>query len=114
MAALAVAFPCAHAQLKEPASQTDRELVALVSKRLSPCFTTLGVKRDFKLAPELPTESKISAISLLPASGPMVNDGYAYWIALHESRAHVYVRQVGGFGGTHKLYGPIDINEQCS
>jgi len=112
-AALAGASPCARAQLKEPVSRADHDLVASVSKRLSDCFTTVGVKGEFALAPALPAESELVAITLLPATGPAVNDGYAYWLALHVSRTQVYVRQVGGFAGAQRLYGPIDINARC-
>ncbi|WIT13375.1 hypothetical protein PFX98_07120 [Paucibacter sediminis] len=113
LAAMAVTSPCAHAQLKEPTSQSDRELVASVSKRLASCFTSLGVKGAFALTPTLPAESELAAVTLLPATGPVVNDGYAYWLALHASRKQVYVRQVGGFAGAQKLYGPIAIDAQC-
>jgi hypothetical protein len=112
-ATLASASPCAHAQLKEPVSRADRDLLASVSKRLSSCFTTVGIKGKFALAPALPSESELSAVTLLPATGPTVNDGYAYWLALHVSRTQVYVRQVGGFAGAQRLFGPIDIKAGC-
>jgi len=103
----------ANAQLKEPKGASDQALVAATAKRLLPCFTTTGVTQAFPETRDLPPEKNLVSVTLLGASGKSVSDGYTYWIAIESSRSYAYVRQVGGFAGSNKLYGPIPISTEC-
>jgi len=113
-AAALVVCTVASGQLVEPRTANERALVEDVSKGLSSCFTTLGPKRAFPVAPAMPPQSELLAAVLLRASGPYVTDGYAYTLLLHGPSNSAFVVQRGGFASVQKVYGPLPLNTVCA
>ena len=114
LALAAVAGSAAVAQLVPPRTPNERALVRAVSRSMSSCFTALGPKRAFPVAPSTPPQSELLAAVLMGASGPRVSDGYNYMLLLPGPSNSAYVVQLGGFAGSHTVYGPLPLQTQCT
>jgi hypothetical protein len=101
------------AQVIEPRTETERFFVESLKKRLSPCFTTLGVDRSIPVAATRPPDNELLAAVLLRASGPLVSDGYNYMLLIHGSSNSAFVVQFGGFAGLQTVFGPIPLATVC-
>jgi len=107
----------ADTMMKEPANSSDRQLTEKIIRNLSPCFQTVGVTQAvahaFPQAAALPPDNELVVVTAMPVTGPKISDSYNYTLALHQSRQHVFIRQIGGIGGLQKVVGPIPVNSRC-
>ena len=113
LALLACIATGASAQLIEPRTENEKVLVESVKKRLSPCFTLLGVDRSIPVAATRPPHRELLAAVLRRASGPMVSDGYSYMLLIHGPSNSAFVEQFGGFAGSRAVFGPIPLASAC-
>ncbi|HWH81296.1 MAG TPA: hypothetical protein VNU71_03575 [Burkholderiaceae bacterium] len=97
----------------EPRTENEKVFIESVKKRLSPCFTMLGVDPSIPVAANRPLEKELLAAVLLPAGGPLVNDGYNYMLLIHGPSNSAFVVQFGGFGGSQAIFGPIPLATTC-
>ena len=107
----------ADTMMKEPANSSDRQLTEKIIRNLSPCFQTVGVTQAaahaFPQAAALPPGSELIVVTAMPTTGPRISDSYHYTLAVHQSRQHVFIKQVGGIGGLQKVFGPIPVDRLC-
>ena len=101
------------AQVIEPRTENDKVFVESVKKRLSSCFTMLGVHPSIPVAAMRPPQTELLASVLLSASGPLVNDGYNYMLLIHGPSNSAFVVQFGGFAGSQVTFGPIPLAATC-
>lgn len=97
----------------EPRTDNEKVFVESVAKRLSPCFTMLGVDRSMPVAAKRPPDKELLASVLLRASGPLVHDGYNYMLLVHSPSNSAFVVQLGGFAGSQAVFGPIPLASTC-
>jgi hypothetical protein len=103
----------ARSQIIEPTTENERVLVEAVKKRLSPCFTLLGVNGSLPVAAKPPPTTELLASVLLRASGPLVSDGYSYMLLIHGPSNSAFVEQFGGFAGSRTVFGPVPLETTC-
>lgn len=97
----------------EPLNANEKVFVESVQKRLSTCFTMLGVDRTIPVAEKLPPDKEILVAVQFRASGPLVNDGYNYMLFIHSPSNSAFVLQLGGFAGSRVSFGPIPLTTTC-
>jgi len=97
----------------EPHTANERVFVESVQKRLSACFTMVGVDRTIPVAAKLPPDKELLAAVQLRASGPLVHDGYNYMLFIHSPSNSAFVLQLGGFAGSQTVFGPIPLTTTC-
>lgn len=97
----------------EPRNQNEKVFVESVAKRLSPCFTMMGVDRSMPVAAQRPADTEFLAAVPLRASGPLVHDGYNYMLLIHSPSNAAFVVQSGGFAGSQAVFGPISLATTC-
>lgn len=103
----------ARAQIIEPRTANEKVLVEAVKKRLSPCFTLLGVNGSIPVAAKPPPANELLASVLLRASGPLVSDGYSYMLLIHGPSNSAFVEKFGGFHGSRTVFGPVPLETTC-
>lgn len=82
-------------------------------KAFKPCVSAVGLERDLPLANPAPDLSGPGHLYQLNDVG-RIRDGYRHSLYVSADGKQIYIVQIGGLAGTHKVFGPLDPKMHCA
>lgn len=113
MIALTILGPIAltaSAQTSLPLEVADQHPLV---KAFKPCVSAVGLEHDLPLANPAPDLSGPGHLYQLNDVG-RIRDGYRHSLYVSEDGKQIYIIQIGGFAGTHKVFGPLKPQHACA
>ncbi|MFZ6818954.1 hypothetical protein [Undibacterium sp. Ji22W] len=100
----------ASAQTSLPLEVADQHPLVKVFK---PCVSAVGLEHDLPLANPVPDLSGPGHLYQLNDVG-RIRDGYRHSLYVSADQKQIYIVQIGGFAGTHKVFGPLNPKMHCA